>query len=138
MLIWMRVWYIWAVYDAGMFGTARVARKSMPQLATRPSTVVFKQNIHRYHFKFYRLSATPPRVRQFALDQFFEKNISKKDSRLQNTFLSFSTKNEQKKDSPGRFHDRKSPISPPEHCKKSNARDLRSSRTSSGTSSSRR
>jgi len=73
-----------------------------------------------------------------ALDQFFEKNISKKDSRLQNTFLSFSTKNEQKKDSPGRFHDRKSPISPPEHCKKSNARDLRSSRTSSGTSSSRR
>ena len=44
-------------------------------------------------------SLYPPVLYPFAIaiDQFFEKNISKKDSRLQNTFLSFSTKNEQKK-----------------------------------------
>ena len=44
----------------------------------------------------------------------FEKNISKKDGRVENTFLRISAKNDQKKDPPGRFSDRKSQISAPQ------------------------
>ena len=44
---------------------------------------------------------------ELALGEFFEKNISKKDGRSQNTFLQISTKNGTKKDSPHWFSEGK-------------------------------